>query len=55
MKTNKAPEKIYIIPRQGGDYAPYWKTDSQGGFEIEYTLTDAFIEKAEKWFEKRNE
>lgn len=42
----EAPEKIYLLPRQGGDYAPYWKTDSQDDFGIEYTRTDAFIEKA---------
>ena len=29
MKANEAPKKIYLLPRQGGDYAPYWKTDSQ--------------------------
>ena len=49
MKANEAPEKIYIIPRQGGDYSPYWKNDSQDGFGIEYTRTDAFIEKAWEW------
>ena len=42
----EAPEKIYIFPRQGGDYTPYWKTNSQDEFGIEYTRTDAFIEKA---------
>ena len=33
----EAPEKIYLLPRQGGDYAPYWRTD-------------AFIEKAKEAF-----
>lgn len=41
-----APENIYLLPRQGGDYAPYWRTNSQDGFGIEYTRTGAFIEKA---------
>ena len=49
MKANEAPEKIYLLPRQGGDYAPYWRTNSQDGFGIEYTRTDAFIEKASEW------
>ena len=50
MKANEAPEKIY--------YAPYGDmrenvpiTDN----DIEYIRTDAFIEKAKKWFEKQNE
>ena len=59
MKANEAPEKLYLLPRQGGDYAPYWKTDSQEGFGIEYTRTDAFIYKIQteldklyhKWFD----
>ena len=42
----EAPEKIYLLPRQGGDYAPYWRTDDQDSFGIEYTRTDALIEKA---------
>jgi hypothetical protein len=29
MKANEAPEKIYLLPRQGGNYAPYWKTDNK--------------------------
>ena len=41
----ETPEKIYIFPRQGGDYTPYWKTNSQDEFGIEYVLKDAFIEK----------
>lgn len=40
------PKKIYIFPRQGGDYTPYWKTNSQDEFGIEYIHKDAFIEKA---------
>ena len=55
MKANEAPEKIYLLPRQGGDYAPYWKTDSQDGFGIEYTRTDSFIEKACDFFEENIE
>ena len=55
MKANELPKKIYLLPRQGGDYAPYWRTDDQDSFGIEYTRTDAFIEKASEWFKKRYE
>jgi hypothetical protein len=47
----EAPEKIYLLPRQGGDYAPYWRTDDQDGFGIEYTRTDTVIDKAWNWIE----
>lgn len=55
MKENEAPEKIYLLPRQGGDYAPYWKTDNQDGFGIEYTRPDAFIEKAAEFLYNYNQ
>ena len=45
----EAPEKIYLLPRQGGDYAPYWRTDDQDSFGIEYTRTDVIIEKTIKY------
>lgn len=45
----KAPDKIYLLPRQGGDYAPYWRTDDQDSFGIEYTRTDVIIEKTIKY------
>ena len=50
MKAN-APERIWIdptndLPKLSGHI------DKDG---VEYTRTDAFIEKAKKWFEKQNE
>ena len=53
MKANEAPEKIYVHKSQ------YWELmaneDNITKKGIEYTRTDAFIEKAKKWFENRNE
>ena len=56
MKAN-APEKIYLqpstieeLPHQNIVYTKPLADNS-----IEYTRTDAFIEKARKWFEKQNE
>ena len=46
------PKKIYLLPRQGGDYAPYWKTDSQDRFGIEYARIDTVIEKSIKFFDE---
>lgn len=49
MKAN-APEKIWInqsdLPKLSGHI------DKNS---VEYTRTDAFIEKARKWFERQNE
>jgi hypothetical protein len=53
MKANEAPEKIYLLPRQGGDYAPYWRKDNENEFGVEYTRTDAFIEKAENYLRNK--
>lgn len=51
MKTNEAPEKIYITPH----FERRWFTKEIDDVSIEYTCTDAFIEKARKWFEMQNE
>jgi hypothetical protein len=49
MKANEAPEKIYISTNsQDGTYY----ISNQYKRLIEYTRTDAFIEKARKWFEE---
>ena len=50
MKTNEAPEKIYIPTILAANTVRYKEEGS-----IEYIRTDAFIEKARKWFEKRYE
>ena len=58
MKANEAPEKIYrtttYLDNDNGK--TLWKKAPVAGAEnIEYTRTDAFIEKAKKWFERQNE
>jgi hypothetical protein len=54
MKTNEAPEKIYLTSNENGTH---YYTESQP-FErkyVEYIRTDAFIEKAEKFFTEKFE
>lgn len=52
MKPNEAPETIYLCPSElaGIDYDEEWY-DSPIGDSIEYTRTDALIEKAWDWIE----
>ena len=54
MKTNKAPEKIYVVidPIWGSMSVNYNRNDTDN---IEYIRKDAFIKKAREWFERRNE
>ena len=51
MKANEAPEKIYLfrnpITEEPDDR---WLSNRSCDDDIEYTRTDAFIEKACKWF-----
>lgn len=52
MKANGAPEKIYISTNsKDGTYY----ISNQYKRLIEYTHTDAFIEKACKWFKEHKE
>ena len=46
-----APKKIYLCPSDlaGRDYEDEWLEYPFGEDSIEYTRTDAFIEKATKW------
>lgn len=48
MKTNEAPEKIYLYSsdRAGEEYEAEWGDKPWGEDCVEYTRTDAFIEKA---------
>lgn len=48
----EAPEKIYLYPsdRAGEDYENEWG-DKPWGDCVEYTRTDAFIEKASEYLE----
>ena len=48
MKANEAPEKLYYAP-YGDIREDYPITDN----DIEYTRTDAFIEKAEEWIKEK--
>ena len=49
MKAN-APERIWIDYLDEG----FWFDSPSGNKSIEYTRTDAFIEKAVKWIEEIN-
>lgn len=60
MKANEAPEKIYLttfgfplcepIPQESSNPDTVWsKKPYTGADSIEYTRTDAFIEKACEW------
>ena len=51
MKANEAPEKIYLI-RTTRIIDEWRKEPSQYGHNIEYTRTDAFIEKACQWLDE---
>ena len=53
MKANEAPEKIYLYPsdRAGEEYEDEWGTFPWGKDYVEYTRTDAFIEKVLDFFE----
>ena len=53
MKGN-APEKLYLSKNIYNTYI-YQVSDPDDDTAVEYSRTDAFIEKARKWFEKRNE
>ena len=47
MKANEAPEKIYLYPYSTDGIYEVETKPLEG--TIEYTRTDAFIEKAVKW------
>ncbi len=52
MKAN-APEKIFLHPDIGGrEFIRPWLKRRASKESVEYTRTDAFIEKARKWFEE---
>lgn len=54
MKANEAPEKIYLYPsdRAGEEYEDEWGTFPWGEGYVEYTRTDAFIDKACEWLKE---
>lgn len=52
MKANEAPEKIYLTKNLLGVLRDGWDAQPSEVFtNIEYTRTDAFIEKACEWIE----
>ena len=51
MKANGAPEKIYLRHNHKGDIGAGWLIFPLTNNDIEYTRTDAFIEKACEWLE----
>lgn len=65
MKTNKAPEKIYLIrniPTPTSlnttndcrdKYLPEWYKEREKDSDIEYTRTDTFIDRACKFWEHK--
>ena len=56
MKANEAPEKIYLFENPvSGTPDDRWLSKRSDENDIEYTRTDAFIEKAKSWFERQNE
>ena len=52
MKVNEAPEKIYIDDF-GSELSFDWHTEHSYEKDIEYTRTDAFIEKAENYLKNQ--
>ena len=52
MKANEAPEKIYFSGQQQWSNPFIGLMQKCADTDIEYTRTDAFIEKAEEWFEE---
>lgn len=49
MKAMEAPEKIYLRHNHKGDIGAGWLIFPLTNNDIEYTRTDAFIEKACEW------
>ena len=52
MKTNEAPEKIYLRHNHKGDIGAGWLIFPLTNNDIEYTRTDAFIEKATSYIQQ---
>ena len=49
MKANGAPEKLYLHPTANGEVGSSWLAFPLTNEDIEYTRTDAFVDKAAKW------
>ena len=55
MKTNEAPEKLYLHPTAKGKVGASWLTFPLTNEDIEYTRTDAFIEKVKEWLDTKDD
>ena len=53
MKTSEALDRIYVYCSKHAKRL--CASAAQGKGDIEYIRTDAFMEKAKKWFEEQNE
>ena len=53
MKANGAPEKIFLRHNHKGDIGAGWLIFPLTNNDIEYTRTDAFIEKACSWLKSK--
>ena len=51
----EAPEKLYLHPTAKGKVGASWLTFKLTNEDIEYTRTDAFIDKACKWLDNHND
>ena len=54
MKANEAPERLYLSKNIYSTFL-YQAPDPDDETAVEYTRTDAFIEKASEWFKIRYE
>ena len=54
MKANEAPERLYLSETIYSTYL-YQVPDPDDESAVEYTLTDAFIEKAAEWIKNKAE
>ena len=52
MEANEAPKKIYIQPNA---HDGWFETNNPTESLVEYTRTDAFIEKACEWLQEQEE
>ena len=56
MKANEAPEKIYLERILcSNEVYDNWKAQKTISDDIEYTRTDAFIEKTISWLKEQDE
>ena len=55
MKANGVPEKLYLHPTAKGNVGASWLIFPITNEDIEYTRTDALIDKAEMFFTEKFE